>query len=183
MRDFDFLIGEWHAHHRRLKERVADNHEWAEFDGTSSMCKLMGDWANLDDNVLNVPGGAYLAVSLRSYDPKTGQSAIWWLDGRNPFGDLDPPVKGRFENGIAPFMPTTRSWESRSACGSSGRTSRARPPAGSSLFHSMVERRGKRIGTRISSGRIDFLWNGGRLHRTVCAVPRVSLPRAVRPAR
>jgi hypothetical protein len=40
---------------------------------------------------------------LRACDPKTGQWAIWWLDGRTPFGDLDPPVKGRFENGVGTF--------------------------------------------------------------------------------
>jgi len=47
--------------------------------------------------------GAYRAVGLRSYDPKTGQWAIWWLDGRNPLGTLDPPVQGRFENGVGTF--------------------------------------------------------------------------------
>jgi hypothetical protein len=103
LHDFDFLVGEWHVHHRRLKERLANSHEWLEFDGTCSNRKLMGDWANVDDNVLNMPGGAYRGVGLRSYDPKTGQWAIWWLDGRNPFGDLDPPVKGRFENGVGTF--------------------------------------------------------------------------------
>lgn len=36
-------------------------------------------------------------------ETNTGQWAIWWLDGRNPFGDLDPPVKGRFENGVGTF--------------------------------------------------------------------------------
>jgi len=36
---------------------------------------------------------------LRSYDPKASQWSIWWLDGRTPHGDLDPPVQGRFENG------------------------------------------------------------------------------------
>ena len=86
-----------------MKERLADNHEWLEFDGTLSMRKLMDGWANTDESVLNLPGGAYRGISLRAYDPKTGQWAIWWLDGRNPFGDLDPPVKGRFENGIGTF--------------------------------------------------------------------------------
>ena len=103
LHDFDFLVGEWRVQHRRLKERLADSHEWVEFDGTLSMRKLMGGWANVDDNVLNMPDGAYRGVGLRSYDPKTGQWAIWWLDGRNPFGDLDPPVKGRFENGVGTF--------------------------------------------------------------------------------
>lgn len=103
LHDFDFLAGEWRVHHRRLKERLADNHEWVEFEGTCGMRKLMDGWANVDDNVLNMPDGAYRGIGLRTYDPKTGQWAIWWVDGRNPFGDLDPPVKGRFENGVGNF--------------------------------------------------------------------------------
>lgn len=100
LHDFDFLIGEWQVHHRVLK---AEGHEWVEFDGTSSTRKLMDGWGNVEDNVLNPPSGAYRAVGLRSYDPKTGQWAIWWLDGRNPLGTLDPPVQGGFENGVGNF--------------------------------------------------------------------------------
>ena len=103
LHDFDFLVGQWQVHHRRLKERLADNHEWEEFDGTCNNFALMNGWANVDDNVFKMPGGDYRGVGLRSYDPKTARWAIWWLDGRNPFGDLDPPVKGRFEKGVGTF--------------------------------------------------------------------------------
>jgi hypothetical protein len=104
LHDFDFLVGEWHVHHFRLKDRLADSHEWVEFDGTCALRPTMGGWGNVDDNVLNLPGGAYRAMGLRAYDPKTGQWAIWWADGRNPFGDLDPPVKGRFQDGVGTFF-------------------------------------------------------------------------------
>ena len=40
--DFDFLIGSWRVHHRRLKERLADNHEWIEFEGTCAMQTILG---------------------------------------------------------------------------------------------------------------------------------------------
>ena len=103
LHDFDFLAGEWRTHHRRLKERLVSSHEWVEFDGTLDTRLLMGGWANSGDNWFNVPGGAYRGVSLRSYDSKTGQWAIWWLDSRDPFGALDPPMKGRFTNGGANF--------------------------------------------------------------------------------
>ena len=102
-RDFDFLIGTWQVHHRRLKERLANNHEWIEFDGTCRNYPLMNSWANVDENVFNMPGGAYRGVGLRSYDPKSDQWAIWWLDGRYPFANLDPPVKGRFVDGVGTF--------------------------------------------------------------------------------
>jgi hypothetical protein len=85
LHDFDFLVGEWRSHSRRLKER------------------LMDGFANVDDTVFHTPEGIYRGVAPRAYDSKTGQWAIWWIDGRNPFGNLDPPVKGRFVNGIGTF--------------------------------------------------------------------------------
>lgn len=103
LHDFDFLAGSWKVRHQRLKERLAGSHAWEEFDGTCTMRPLMGGYANVDDNVMELPSGTYQGVGLRSYDPKSGQWAIWWLDSRNPFGDLDPPVKGRFENGVGTF--------------------------------------------------------------------------------
>ena len=97
--DFDFLIGEWRVHHHRLKP----DGEWLDFEGTCSNGKLLGGGANMEEHALNAPNGAYRAVALRAYDSKTGQWAIWWLDGRYPSRPLDPPVKGRFENGIGSF--------------------------------------------------------------------------------
>jgi hypothetical protein len=103
LHDFDRMVGRWNAHHRRLKERLAGSHEWVEFDGTSNFFKLMDGYANTDDNVFKMPSGEYRGVTLRAYDPRTGAWAIWWLDGRNPFGELDPPVKGHFVNGVGTF--------------------------------------------------------------------------------
>jgi hypothetical protein len=103
LHDFDFRVGKWTAHNRRLKERLAGSHEWVEFDSTQTFWQLMNGFANVDDNVFKTPDGEYHGVTLRAYDPKTGQWAIWWLDGRSPFGDLDPPVKGHFEDGVGTF--------------------------------------------------------------------------------
>jgi hypothetical protein len=103
LHDFDLRVGRWQAHNRRLKERLAGSHEWVDFDATQTLWQVMGGWANVDDNVFQIPGGAYRGVTMRAYDAKTGEWAIWWLDGRNPFGELDPPVKGRFEHGVGTF--------------------------------------------------------------------------------
>lgn len=100
--DFDFFIGEWRVHHRRLNERLANSHEWIEFDGTCAVRKILGGLGNMDDNVLDMPGGAYNAVTVRTYDPVKEQWSIWWIDSRHP-GSLDPPVVGRFENGVGTF--------------------------------------------------------------------------------
>ncbi|MBI3748514.1 MAG: DUF1579 domain-containing protein, partial [Chloroflexi bacterium] len=101
--DFDFSMGTWRVHHRRLKERLVANDEWQEFEGTSTAWPILGGAGNIDDNVLELPAGTYRAISLRSFDPATGRWSIWWLDGRNP-GRLDPPVVGGFENGVGTFI-------------------------------------------------------------------------------
>ena len=116
--DFDFLVGSWRVAHRRLKLRLADNHDWEEFNGTSTLWLTMGGFGTFDDNVLELPqgmyqtaqgngqlgGGTYRATGIRSYEPKEKLWSIWWLDARTPLGPLDPPVRGRFEGGVGTFL-------------------------------------------------------------------------------
>ena len=100
---FDFYMGRWRVHHRRLVKRLAGSDEWQEFDGTSTAWPLLDGAGNVDDNVLELPAGTYRAISLRSYDPATNRWSIWWLDGRSA-SRLDPPVVGGFEDGIGTFV-------------------------------------------------------------------------------
>lgn len=102
-RDFDFFIGAWAVKHRRLKKRLAGNDDWEEFDGTCRVRSMLGGLANFDDSVVNLPGGAYRGIGLRSFDAKTDRWADWWLDGRNPH-KIDPPVIGTFANGLGSFL-------------------------------------------------------------------------------
>ena len=64
----------------------------------------MGGYALVDDNVLEFPPASYRAAGLRSFDAKSGQWSIWWLDSRTPLGPLDPPVRGRFQDGVGTFL-------------------------------------------------------------------------------
>jgi hypothetical protein len=101
--DFDFFIGNWKVSHRRLKERLAGCTQWETFSGTSVAHKVLGGLGNIDDNYLELPTGAYRAVTLRSFDTSKRQWAIWWLDGRNPWS-LDVPVTGSFIDGVGQFF-------------------------------------------------------------------------------
>ena len=80
--DFDFLMGRWRVAHRRLKKWLSGSSDWTEFEGTNEAWKVLGGLGNVDDNWMDLPGGAYRAVTLRSFDPQTQQWTIWWLDGR-----------------------------------------------------------------------------------------------------
>ena len=99
--DFGFLDGEWRVRHRLL--RAMGGQEWVDAEGTVSHSPLMGGRANLEEHTIDMPSGRNRALALRSYDPGTSEWSIWWLDGRDPHGPLDPPVRGRFTDGVGTF--------------------------------------------------------------------------------
>lgn len=99
LHDFDFLVGEWRVHHRIMNTAK----KWTEFEGTARNSPLMEGWANVEEHRFDRPAGVSRGIAMRAYDAKTAQWAIWWIDSRVPHGTLDPPVKGRFENGVGTF--------------------------------------------------------------------------------
>ena len=101
--DFDFLVGTWTVRSRKLMHPLTGNDRWETFDGTIRSIRL-NDWSNVDSTEFDMPEGVYPGVAPRAYDPKTGLWAIWWIDGRNPHGAGDPPVKGRFVDGVGTFL-------------------------------------------------------------------------------
>lgn len=101
--DFDFEFGTWAVRHHRLKERLTGCEEWEEFGGTCDTRPILGGAGNVEDNVIDMPGGSYRAVTVRAFDPASRQWAIWWLDGRNPHS-LDVPVVGDFTDGVGTFL-------------------------------------------------------------------------------
>ncbi|MGH9535418.1 MAG: hypothetical protein ACRD2E_11225 [Terriglobales bacterium] len=99
--DFAVLTGGWSVEHRRLRRRLAGDSAWDEFAGICESLPILGGLGQVDDNFLDLPGGASRAVTLRRFDPSIGRWSIWWGDGRT--GRLDPPVQGRFEAGVGTF--------------------------------------------------------------------------------
>ncbi len=95
--DFDFLIGDWKAHVRRLPDRLNNSNVWVVYDGISNHHKLLDSNANFEefnvtsaDKKLNIK-----AQTLRLYNPATRQWSIYLVDLDN--GTLDtPPVVGAF---------------------------------------------------------------------------------------
>ncbi len=101
LRDFNFQDGSWKVHHRKLRKRLAGSTDWYEFGGTTKAGPLMAGLAGYEDNLLDDPAGPYRAEGLRRLNPKTGLWSIWWWDERSE--EIDPPVVGRFENGVGTF--------------------------------------------------------------------------------
>jgi hypothetical protein len=95
-------MGIWNCRHRYLVKRLADCHDWIEFDGPFAARKILDGFGNIDEGDINLPGDRYRGVSLRTYDPEANQWSIYWLDSRQP-GRLFPPVRGGFDKGIGTF--------------------------------------------------------------------------------
>ena len=95
--DFDFLIGDWKAHVRRLPDRLVGSNEWVEYDGISNHKKLFGSNANLEEfEVDNPTKHLHLkAQTLRLYNPVSHQWSIFLVDVDNGTLGL-PPVVGQF---------------------------------------------------------------------------------------
>ena len=102
-KDFDFESGHWRVRHRRLKERLCGCQDWEEFGGTSHMAPILGGDGNIEDNVIDLPGGTIRAVALRSFDRASRSWAIWWLSSAAPHR-LDVPVIGSFVDGVGAFF-------------------------------------------------------------------------------
>ncbi|MFP2924946.1 hypothetical protein ACLESO_06960 [Pyxidicoccus sp. 3LG] len=101
--DFDFFLGTWSVKHRRLRQRLANNNDWQEFDGTCRVWSLLGGLANINERVVNRPDGAYRGLGLRAFDPTTKTWADWNLDARHPHR-IDVPIIGTFTNGVGTFL-------------------------------------------------------------------------------
>jgi hypothetical protein len=105
--DFAFEVGSWRVRHRVLKLQPDGVQKWIEYDGTSRNQAIMGGQANIEDNLFHTPDGMRRGVALRSYDRSNGTWAIWWIDGRYPHGAMDPPMVGRFVDGVGTFYCDT----------------------------------------------------------------------------
>jgi hypothetical protein len=102
--DFDFLVGRWKVHHRRLVGRLVGSTTWEEFDGECAMQKMLGGQANVDDNVLHAPAGTYHAITVRVFDPGASAWSIFWIDSRYPPSEIESPVVGGFDGNRGLFF-------------------------------------------------------------------------------
>ena len=95
--DFDFLIGSWKAHVRRLPERLSGSTAWVEYDGISNHKKLFGSNSNLEEFEVDSPtkGLHIKAQTLRLYNPVSHQWSIYLVDVDKGTLSL-PPVVGQF---------------------------------------------------------------------------------------
>ena len=101
--DFDPLDGTWKVHLKKLVKPLTRSTTWIEFDGTSSLRKLLGGRANLDEFTSEDPQTHTKTegVTLRLYNPTTKEWRIYWISPRD--SAIGIPVVGKFKNGRGEF--------------------------------------------------------------------------------
>ncbi|HET6264562.1 MAG TPA: hypothetical protein VFD95_06885 [Usitatibacter sp.] len=99
--DFDFEFGTWKTDLKRLPRPLTGSTTWVEYTGTTMVKKVWGGRANLVELSVEGPAGRLEVLSLRLYNPKTGE---WSL---NPsvqgMGTMLTPSVGRFKDGRGEF--------------------------------------------------------------------------------
>jgi hypothetical protein len=100
--DFDFEIGTWKTHLRRLLDPLTGSTTWVEYEGTSVVRKVWNGRANLVELVADGPAGHFEGLNLRLYNPQSHQWSLNFANSKS--GTLSPPTIGEFKNGRGEFF-------------------------------------------------------------------------------
>jgi hypothetical protein len=100
--DFDFAIGTWKTHLKRLVRPLTGSTTWLELEGTTVVRKVWDGRANLAELELDTAAdGPVHVLSLRLYNPQARQ---WSLNTANASsGTLSVPTVGEFKDGRGEF--------------------------------------------------------------------------------
>jgi hypothetical protein len=99
--DFDWDLGTWKIHMRRLLHPLTGSTSWVEYAGTDVVRKIWDGRANLGEVEADGPAGHLQLLTLRLYNPQAHQ---WSINIANSAtGTLSPPAVGGFKNGRGEF--------------------------------------------------------------------------------
>jgi hypothetical protein len=100
--DFDFLFGSWNIHNQCLKARLCHSTEWTEFEAQSTVEPLLDGFGHLDCYRSIREGKPFEGITLRLFNPETGEWTIYWADTARA-RTLLPPMVGTFVGDVADF--------------------------------------------------------------------------------
>lgn len=99
--DFDFWIGKWRIHNKKLKTRLNKCKEWLEFEATGEAFKILNGFGNFDQFRATFDGAPFEGVTLRLFSPKTKLWSLYWADSNVVV--LDVPQVGSFDGRLGKF--------------------------------------------------------------------------------
>jgi hypothetical protein len=100
--DFDFALGNWKAHLKRLEHPLTGSKTWVEFDGTFVARKVWDGRAIIEEVELDSPGGHIEGLTLRLYNAQTYQWSIYWANSDSHC------LRGSRKTFVAMFLSNSR---------------------------------------------------------------------------
>src|SRR5215469_15121788 len=94
--DFDFNVGVWHSHIRRILDPFSDSGKAVELDGTVTVRKIWGGRAQLEEIEADGPNGHWEGLTLFLYNPTSHQWNQTFISSKQ--GELSAPLVGVFKN-------------------------------------------------------------------------------------
>jgi hypothetical protein len=98
--DWDWDIGTWKTHQRRLLHPLTGSTTWVEYNGTDTVRKIW-DGANTGTIEADGPSGHLEIYAVRLYNPGAHQWNVYFTNPAS--GNFGIPVVGEFNNGRGEF--------------------------------------------------------------------------------
>jgi hypothetical protein len=95
--DFDFNMGRWHTHIKRILKPFSDSTESYEMDGTVIVRKVWDGRAQIEEIEADGPKGHWEGLTLFLYNPDSHQWSQLFANSKQ--GVLTTPLIGSFSNG------------------------------------------------------------------------------------
>jgi hypothetical protein len=95
--DFDFNVGTWNTHIRRLQQPLSGSNSWVVLDGTVTVRQVWDGRAELEEIEADGTTGHFEGLTLFLYNPESHQWSQTFASSRN--ASLNPPVIGDFKDG------------------------------------------------------------------------------------
>jgi hypothetical protein len=95
--DFDFNVGVWKTHIKRLVHPLSGSTEFIELNGIVTVRKVWDGRAQLEEIETDGPNGHWEGVTLFLYNPQSHQWSQTFANSKT--GVLTPPLVGTFKDG------------------------------------------------------------------------------------
>jgi len=100
--DFDFNIGAWNTHIKRLQHPLTGSNTWVELNGTVVVQKVWNGRAQLEEIEADGPTGHFEGLTLFLYNPQSHQWSQNFASSSG--GTLSVPTVGEFKDGRGEFF-------------------------------------------------------------------------------
>ena len=102
--EFDFELGTWKLHLKKLDRLFNGSHTWVDFDADSMTRSIWGGRGELEVFEASGAAGRIEGLTLRTYDPQTHQWRLYWANSKD--AAVFVPQIGEFKGDTGKFYGT-----------------------------------------------------------------------------